>query len=79
MPSLDDRILRTMRDVFPDFDGPLRDDLTAADIPGWDSTNHVLFLFDLEAEFGIEFVGDEAAALADIGELKRVLRAKGCE
>lgn len=69
----DDRLQAVFRDVFDDDDLTLADEMTAADIPGWDSLAHINLMFALEAEFGVLFEGDQLAQLADIGELKQFL------
>lgn len=47
----------------------LRDDLTAADVPGWDSLKHVSLMVTIEGEFGIRFTNSEIAGLHNVGEL----------
>jgi acyl carrier protein len=59
--------------VFNDDTLILRDDLTAADIPEWDSMNHINLMFGIEEAFGVQFTGDQLAEFANIGELKDFL------
>jgi acyl carrier protein len=61
------------------FDDPaleIRDDLTARDVDGWDSLNHVNLMILVEEEFGVRFTTDEVSGLQDVGELKRLLASK---
>ncbi|MCH7847580.1 MAG: acyl carrier protein [Planctomycetes bacterium] len=53
-----------------------RDDLTARDVTGWDSLNHVNLIIQVEEEFGIRFSNDEVANFVNVGELKRLIRQK---
>jgi acyl carrier protein len=76
---LDERLQKLFRDFFGVPDLVLEDSTTAADIADWDSLQHVTLLYLIEDEFGVQFVGDEAASLANVGQLKAVLRAKGVE
>jgi acyl carrier protein len=76
--ALDEDLTAIFREHFNDPTLELSDSMTAADIPGWDSLQHVTLVYLIEDRFGIEFIGDEAADLADVGALKAQLRAKGC-
>jgi acyl carrier protein len=77
--ALPERLQEVFRDVFDDPGLELTEATTSADIEEWDSLQHVTLLFRLEDEFGVEFVGDEAASLANVGELAALLRKKGVE
>ncbi len=76
--ALREQLQTVFRDVFDDPNLVLSDTTTAADIPDWDSLQHVTLLFRIEDEFDVEFVGDEAATLANVGELESLLAQKGC-
>jgi acyl carrier protein len=67
--ALPDRLLDVFQQVFNDDALQLSGDMTADDIPGWDSVMHVNLIFSLEDEFGIEL--DEAAQdqISTVGEL----------
>ncbi len=75
--ALRERLQDVFRDVFDDPNLVLTDAMTANDIPEWDSLQHVTLLFRIEDEFGVEFLGDEAASVADVGELTALLEKKG--
>jgi acyl carrier protein len=64
------------RTLFRRPDLELRDDLTAKQVPGWDSLNHVNLIIQIEEELGIKFRNDEVARLANVGELKRLVHEK---
>ena len=75
--QLHERLETVFRDVFADPDISLTDETTADDIPQWDSLQHVVLLFNVEQEFGVQFAGSEAGSLANVGDLKRLLKEKG--
>jgi acyl carrier protein len=75
--ALHEQLQEVFRDVFDDPSLVLTPDTTSADIPDWDSLQHVTLLFRIEDEFGIEFIGDEAASLGNVGELEALLQKKG--
>jgi len=54
----------------------IRDDLTAGDVPGWDSFNHVNLIINIEEEFGIRFTSGEVSGMKNVGDLKRILALK---
>jgi acyl carrier protein len=70
------RLAGIFRTLFNDPDLELRDDLTARDVDGWDSLNHVNLMILIEDEFRVRFTTSEVSALQDVGELKRLLAAK---
>ncbi len=65
------------REVFQSEDLVLRPDLTARDVPEWDSFNHINLIMGLEMAFDISFSTDEIAAMANVGDLVKILIAKG--
>ena len=58
----------------PDLE--LTDDLTAKDVPGWDSFNHVNLIINIEEEFGVRFSNDEVGGMQNVGNLKKLLASK---
>ncbi len=54
----------------------LRDELTARDVPGWDSLNHVSLMVEVEGAFSVRFTSDEIAALSCVGDLKALIERK---
>ena len=71
-----ERLQRVFREVLGDPGLVLRDDLTAADVPGWDSLAHVGLMFSIESEFGITFSDQEMSSLEDVGALRRVVETR---
>ena len=74
--TLHQRLEQVFRTVFNDDALRLTDETTAADVPGWDSIEHINLMFSLEEEFGMQFVGNELAELEDIGALKRLIEQR---
>jgi acyl carrier protein len=58
----------------PDLE--LTDDLTAKDVPGWDSFNHVNLIINIEEEFSVRFSNDEVGGMQNVGNLKKLLASK---
>lgn len=54
----------------------LRDNLTARDVPLWDSFNHINLIMNIESEFDIRFTTDEIASLQNVGEMKVLINEK---
>lgn len=68
-----DRLEEVFQTVFADDTLTLRDDMTAQDIPQWDSVNHINLMFSIEQAFGVQFAGNELAEFENIGALKQYL------
>ena len=77
---LDSDQLEKLSNVFrvlfnlPDIE--LNDNLTAKDISGWDSFNHVNLIINIEEEFNIRFSNSEVGDLQNVGNLKTLLASK---
>jgi acyl carrier protein len=57
------------REVIGDRDIVLTRDMTAADVPGWDSLNHTLVSVEISAFVGREVEAQELAQAANFGAL----------
>ncbi len=68
------------RAVFDDPAIVLRDEMTAADIEGWDSVMHIDLLIAVERAMGIKFATAEMSRLKEpdqnIGSFIRLIEAK---
>ena len=71
------RLEDIFRTVFNDDAITLADDMTAADVPGWDSLEHINVMFSIESEFGVQFDGAGLAAFENFGALERFLAEHG--
>ena len=72
----DEKLTDIFRSLFNQPQLVLTDELTANDVPGWDSFNHVNLMITIEQEFEVSFTADEVASLANVGELRRALARK---
>jgi acyl carrier protein len=54
----------------------MRDDLTAADVDGWDSLTHMAIITDIEEAFNIKFKLKELNKLKNMGTLIDLIQSK---
>jgi acyl carrier protein len=68
------------RQVFDDPTIVLKDDMTAADVEGWDSVTHIDLLIAVERALGIKFATAEMSRLKEpdqnIGSFIRLIESK---
>lgn len=72
-------IYAVLNEVFQDVflrDVGLRPDLTAKDVPGWDSFKQIELIVALEERYAIKFHTRELDSLHSVGDLVSVLSAK---
>ena len=58
----------------PDLE--LNDNLSAKNVSGWDSFNHVNLIINIEEEFDVQFTNDEVGGMQNVGSLKTLLASK---
>ena len=71
-----ERMQTVFRTVFNEPALQLSDELTASEVPGWDSLAHIGLMFSLEAEFGVTFSDNELSLLDNVGGLRKVIEIK---
>lgn len=80
MDDLQNNIQEVFRDVFEDDGFVLREDMTAADVDGWDSLTHVNLIIAIEKKLGIRFATAEISRLNEpgqnVGSLLEMVRRK---
>ena len=64
------------RDVLDEDDLVLTPELTAANVRGWDSLNHINIVVAAEAAFRIKFKSAELEDLKNVGELVSLIEVK---
>ena len=64
------------RDLFSDDAIHVGPATTAADIPGWDSFNHINLIVAAEVRFGIKFSTVEIEALKNVGDMAALIARK---
>jgi len=57
-------------------DWELTDSTLAAEVPGWDSLNHVNVVLAVEKHFGVRFRNIEVLRMANVGDLQRLVNSK---
>ena len=63
-------------DLFDDETLVLTPGLTAADVPEWDSFNHINLIVSVESRFQIKFQTAELESLRNVGELVEKIQQK---
>jgi acyl carrier protein len=74
--SVIQQLLPVFREVFDDDSLVLTVGTTAQDVDGWDSLNHIQLMVSIEKAFGVRFSADEAAHMANIGDLAQLILHK---
>jgi acyl carrier protein len=64
------------RQVLDDDTIDLKPSMTADDVEGWDSMNHIFIVVEIEKRFGIKFQAAEMEELKNVGELAALVRQK---
>jgi acyl carrier protein len=64
------------RQVLDDEEIDLKPTMTADDVEGWDSMNHIFIVVEIEKRFGIKFQAAEMEELKNVGELAALVREK---
>jgi acyl carrier protein len=64
------------RKVFDDPLLTLREDMTAADVEGWDSLSHITLIVSIERSFRIKVTLAEIQRLNDVGALIQLIHQK---
>lgn len=75
MEQIFNRLNEVFRDIFDDPTLTVREETTAADVPGWDSLTHITLLAAIEDEFNITFAMKDVVAMKNVGDLARVIEA----
>lgn len=71
-----DELTDIFRDVFADDDIVARPELSAKDVPGWDSFNHINVIVASELRFGVKFKASEIDSLRNVGDFARLIASK---
>ena len=71
-----DKLAPVFRDVFDDESIVPHMEMTAREVPEWDSLGHIRLIVAIEQEFAIKFTTSEISDLANVGELVAVIDQK---
>ncbi len=74
--AVHERIQGVFRQVLARSDLTVQSTDTPADVPGWDSFNHVNLVLALEEEFGLTFSTAEIGKLASVGDFCCLIEGK---
>lgn len=72
-----EKLIKLVKEVFPDADVNNVSALKIDHCPGWDSVGHFSFLMTIEEQFDVRFDLEEIAELRSIEEIAHSLKAKG--
>lgn len=67
------RLTPIFQDVFDDDSITPNSEMTAADVPAWDSLSNIRLVVAVEQEFKIQFSTGEVAGLKNVGEFVSVI------
>jgi acyl carrier protein len=70
------RLTPIFRDVFSDDELVVREDMTAADVPTWDSLSNINMIIAVEKTFGVKFSIKDVRSLKNVGELLELIKRK---
>jgi acyl carrier protein len=71
-----EKITPIMREVFDDDGLAIERTLTAEDVDGWDSLNHIRLIVSVERAFGLKFTALETGKLKNVGEFVDLIQSK---
>ncbi len=68
-----------LKESFNAKESEMMDETRLMSFSEWDSMAHMFFITRLEEDYAIELTGDEIAAMQTVGDIKKVIIAKGKE
>jgi acyl carrier protein len=75
-PEIYAKLTPIFRDLFDVPELVLSPQLTAEDVEGWDSLNHIRLILSVQKSFGLKFSALETGQLKNVGELVQLIAAK---
>lgn len=70
------QLTNIFHDLFDDDSIVLKPGLTAAEVPEWDSFNHINLIVAIEARFGVKFQTAELESMQTVGHLADLIQSK---
>jgi len=70
------RLTPIFRDVLDDEDLVPSPELSAHDVPEWDSLRHIRLIVSVEKALGIKFTTPEISVLENVGQFVELIRTK---
>lgn len=71
-----ERLNSIFRDVFDEPTLQIRDDMTAADVEGWDSLSYIDLIVSVEKELSVKFTTVEIRTLNNVGDFVSLIEKK---
>lgn len=71
-----ERLTDVFRTIFNMPDLTLYREMSATDVAGWDSFNHINLVITIEEEFELRFTTEEVTSLQNVGDLFDLLDRK---
>ena len=69
-------IRNTLISVLKHEDFDMKDEMTAAEVNGWDSLSHITIISEIEEKFGIRFKLKELNKLKNMGTMVDLVQSK---
>lgn len=76
MDTIYQQLTPIFHDVFDDDAIVVTPELTAQDVPEWDSLNHIRLLLAVQKAFKIKFTAAQTASLKNVGDLATLIQSK---
>jgi acyl carrier protein len=73
------KLEQVLRDSFNIESSKLNDETSLMSFEEWDSLSFMFFITKFEEVYGIELTGDEISDMRTIGDIKKIIAAKGKE
>lgn len=73
---MEPKLLNIFQEVFNNPELKITEETTAADVPEWDSFNHLSLIMAIEEEFSVSFTTEEIGQMTRVGDLVQVLQKK---
>ena len=74
--EIESRLTPIFRDVFNDDALVVAEDMTAAQVPTWDSLSNINMIIAVEKAFGVKFSIKDVRNLKNVGELLDLIKRK---
>lgn len=74
-----EKLQNVFREVFENAQLKISPNMTAKDVQGWDSFNHINLIVALEEAFSIVFTSPEITSMQNVGDLVEILKTKGIQ
>jgi acyl carrier protein len=70
------KLTNVFHDVFDDDELVLRSDMTAKEVPEWDSLSHIRLVLTVQQKFGVKFSAAQTTNLKNVGDLVALIQSR---